>query len=163
MKPLQTHGLTTERWLPPKTRFVTYQASDESWARYCGIGTVEVEPVALYDVRDETMGLVGYTRHKPPADGWETRIPFAENANARFGVVDHESRSMAPPEFSHVQVETVTIGVRGEYFLTWRIMLADAPKLIMSKWIECIGEDHIKEFEYRIKKKLFDRQRSIGM
>lgn len=49
--PLQTHGITEERWIPPtKEPFIRYEKSDEEWCRYCRIGKVVDELVGLYDV-----------------------------------------------------------------------------------------------------------------
>lgn len=67
MNPLMTSYQTEEVWLPPKDPFVTYEAKDESWCRYFGIGKVEKRPAKLYDVRYRDMTLAGYLTCNPKA------------------------------------------------------------------------------------------------
>lgn len=151
--PLQTHGIYDETWVPPKTRWITYEKRDEQWARYCGIGEIVRSLVPLYDVRDEEGKLLGYTRHRPDYNGFELTLRKAHpRSRIWFGY-----REIKPPDTRCIEVFVQRYGLCGQNFLCWKAQLSDAPDLIECRWIEVIGEDCIQEALELAERRLYDR------
>jgi hypothetical protein len=158
--PLQTHGITAEFWIPPKERFVTYDASDEAWARPLGYGTVAVKPVDLYDVRDRTKELIGYTAYSP--------IQYLER-----GRLDVKIRVAEPPRdysrrelmgfsvsqpYQNIEVHIYEIDIHGNRFWSWIADIRDAEKLLRAKWLKCIGEDHLESYAHALRRRAWEQQ-----
>ena len=153
MLPLQTSGLLVETWVPPKTRFVTYEKRDEEWARFCGIGHVKTEPAPLYDVRDEQSELIGYTKWNP-VDQVKTGNPYMrlhvfEDLLDRFdyqwpsGKVRYKEIKVRDIE---VRIGSIGFSVSGDFCEVWRARLQDAESLVRCGFIECLGEDNMEKF-----------------
>ena len=153
-QPLMTHGLVDEVWIPPRDPFVTYEASDESWARYCGLGRVVKRLKKLYDVRDEKGDLVGYTSYNPSdTRGHRLEIPIANRAAVRF----YQTEPIQRDEIKTVEVELAYFRIDSETFCTWRCRLVDAEPLVRCGWIKCVGEDNKERFIDNIREKLYNR------
>jgi len=159
---LQTHGQTVQTFVPPKTRFIQYEKSDEDFCVYAGIATYKTEPVALWDVREHNGNLLGYTRHNP------------NDALCQSGSGIHEVRIMEPvggfkiqrlseyvsPAVRRVQVRINTMtwsfkpNVREE-FVCWFADLCDAEALARGRWLECVGDDNIEHFTHELARKAY--------
>ncbi len=113
-------------WVPPQSRFVTYEPRDEDWCRYFGI--CETRPVLYYEVRDEHCRIIGYTDlvadRLPP---WHIQIPMAPHTSSL-------------PYIAKGEVEYLTLEKRkyienGKVRYVWYAPRAIAEKLLKSKYV----------------------------
>lgn len=66
-----------------------------------------------------------------------------------------------PLNVTSIRVDSVTYARGMDYFLAWQCMLADAPKLILAKWIKAIGESNIRRFAHEMRMRSMMRERSL--
>ena len=145
IKPLQTSGIFEEKWQPPQGEpFIRYEASDEHWCRHFGIGEVVRLPARLYDVRDESGRLLGYSRHDPCGCRYGSlRIPVPyEQREVYFLSIDEAVQ----PSFDVAEVTTGKFLVWGESFICWQADEPNGRDLIRAGWIIQIGDDRMDEF-----------------
>lgn len=170
MKPLQTHGLFEERWIPPKERFVVYEKSDEEWCRFFGIGEVVQEPVQLFDVRDGNTELVGYTNRNPAIEiekygKWKIALPII--SRSRICMFGEGNPVDGWNGIREVFVYIRRFSYMRESFLAWQCCIHDAEALLRAGWIKCIGEDNIEQLAYEIRKRsdraMFDMVQYSGV
>lgn len=162
IEPLQTHGLTREVWIPPKERFVTYEASDEAWAKPLGLGKVETKPVDLYDVRDQRNKLIGYTSHNPAKyieEGcMDINVRVADSPSMRrreiWGGEPIDFLKMQP--YQTIRLRIYRIDMYGHNYWTWVADICDAELLARAEWIKCIGEDHIHRFASELRFRAYE-------
>lgn len=163
MRPLQTHGKYTTRWVPPKAdRFTVYESSDEAWARPLGLGSAEQCLVNLYDVRDERNDLVGYTQHNP--ESYHKRKQFSlwigclqdlEHPEMRFGQVRYDSRRT--DSFCRIEIRLVEFVYYGERFVSWHVPLQYGAQLMDAGFLACIGPDHRSRYVAELRQRFEER------
>lgn len=154
---LRSHGLVESKWIPPKGRFVSLEAKDESWARYFGLGTIETRPMELYDVRDWNNKLIGYSGMNPAnCRNGQMLVAVLEDADAVW-----PSLSKRPERFGDVksiQVYTRLLDVKRERFICWLVRIDDAESLARGGWLKCIGQDRLEEFCWDLRRQAYERR-----
>lgn len=173
-KPLQTHGLckTKRVWNPPKLgRFMAADKSDEHWMRPLMMagdggrwGTISVVPderypVDLYDVRDERNELIGYSSLNP-CDQWNSRWP--ELVLNVIAPEDRYIRGAITPEescgYKQITIRVTRWRASDEDYVAWQARFSDAFALIRGGWLKVLGTDNIREWEYIMRQKQYDRE-----
>lgn len=163
MRPLQTHGKYTTRWVPPKAdRFTVYEASDEAWARPLGLGSVEQCLVDLYDVRDERNALVGYTRHNPESyhrrkqfSMWIGSLLDLERPEMRVAQLRHDA--FKPDSICRIEIRLVQLVYYGEHFVSWHVPLQYGAELMDAGFLVCIGPDHRDRYVRELRDRWHER------
>lgn len=163
MRPLQTHGKYTTRWVPPKAgKFTVIEASDEAWAHPLGIGSVEQCLVNLYDVRDERNDLVGYTRHNPEA--YHSRKQFSlwigclqdlEHSEMRLAQVRHDA--CRPGGICSIEFRLVEFAYYGQRVVAWHVPLQYGAQLMDAGFLACIGPDHRSRYVAELRQRFEER------
>lgn len=144
--PLMTHDFTA--WFPPKAeRFYSLTNSDQVWAEPLGLGYRSQD--LLYDVRDEQMNLIGYTRQKPTRNN--------KTAIARI-VMKKSDRGNAPTVFNmHMITSIVAVQsywVDKQEFLTWVVpSVPEFDVVVEAEWIEKTGPDLLVKWADRRREK----------
>ena len=160
MNALQTHGLFEERWIPPKDdRFTRYEPRDESWARPLSRGTVQRQPMRLYDVRDDRLQLLGYVRNNPAdCKSWYLNFAVAPQPSTSFHYQPDRPDQLTCVTLCVREVAWKTVHRSGGYIieraLCWvatidgAIVLLEAGKLVsgadnMREWTRHLREMHL--------------------
>ena len=160
---LQTHGKTVRKFVPPKTRFVQYEQSDEAFCVYAGIAKYSEQPVALWDVREQNGKLLGYTRHDPNVALCRSGSPYhsVRLMEPRRGFSIDRPSMMDTNSVRTVELRTDTYNwsfaphMPTLTFICWFACLGDAEALARTGWLECIGEDCIDEFAYDLAREAY--------
>jgi hypothetical protein len=161
LKPLQTHGIMVDTWIPPKHPFVQYEPRDEAWGRYAGVGRIESRLAELYDVRDENNELIGYTK-KHPVEAMEFSRGGQYLTQVAVSVpmpyLAHDFSKPSPYRRIALDFRMHRFACDGDDYLSWFARLVDGELLVRSRFIECIGQDHINEFAFAIRRRYLDRE-----
>jgi hypothetical protein len=165
-KGLRTHGKTTRTWEPPTYLggFIKYEKSDEPWAAYCGLGRYVEVPLNLFDVRDEHMNLVGYTREDPVDNYRRGSRPLRVRIMEPLDGFMLSSLENTPPWDHRVDqtVRNVDVCTDTMHFSTdlciknfacWFCDLSDASALAEGGWLVCIGDDNRRAFARELARK----------
>lgn len=153
---LRSHGLVESRWVPTKGRFTSLEASDEPWARYFGLGKIVTKPMELYDVRDFSGKLIGYSSQDPAKCQYPgIKIAVLEEKTVRQcwqEALDTHSTPANRGVLRSVEVMTRVIGIDRESFVCWCVRIEDAEALARSYWLKCIGEDKLEKFIWDLRR-----------
>lgn len=162
-KPLQTHKLKVERWIPPTDEpFIRYTSSDEDWCRYFGIGQIVEEPAKYYDIRDEHTRLVGYTDLNP--------VEFIDRRGINLTVLPPQESQLTwlsnfdPPKFTEIWVGVRSFelfvstndGESCDRYIAWHCHSKDAAALAQSSWVKLFGCDNIQEWSRELKNRVLN-------
>jgi len=151
MRGLSSHNFTEKVWEPPRGRFWSLTASDEVWAAKLGLGRyIRVRVPGLYDVRDTSDKIVGYTKYDPmDVHGPYLQVPLRSSRGLmprRMGATSDADTAT----FTTLTINVMPYTVGGERFLTWVIRPTEGPDLVHAGFIECLGDDNIDDFEHRL-------------
>lgn len=150
---LRSHGLVESRWIPTKGRFVSLEEKDESWAKFFGLGQTVTLPMELYDVRDFSGKLIGYSNQDPAkAMRPVVELSVLEGRNDRQCWIDR-SEQIKRGSIKTIQLRVREIAVECDRFVCWYVCVDDAEALAWSGWLKCIGEDRLSEFIWDLRKK----------
>ena len=155
---LRSHGLFESRWIPPKGRFVSLEAKDESWARYFGLGSIETRQMELYDVRDWDNKLVGYSSYDP-ASCRQNRMLVAVLEDAEPFWSYRSDKCERTGRVKSIEVAIRRVSVCHESFVCWFIRIQDAEALARGGWLKCIGEDRIDDFVWDLQRRAYVTER----
>jgi len=152
MIPLQSHEIYEEHWIPTGGRFWSLTQSDESWARYFGLGEIIREKAAYYDVRDWEDNLLGYTRWNPIKYECErhVQIPIHTSRPLLPRPMDGTRMEAGPETFTVVAIMVNQLCINEHRFLTWTVRALDVEALLRGGWMTSLGEDNIDNYAHKL-------------
>jgi hypothetical protein len=114
---------------------------------------------ALYDVRDETFQLIGYTRHNPAVLGGYRRLPlmFSRASLQSYAPWTNPSEREVLADVNQIDLRVDVYGMGREQFWVWICPLAQSFDLLELKWVSVVGKDNRREWEWDLRKRLADR------
>ena len=158
---LRSHGCVESKWVPTKGRFTSLESKDESWARYFGLGKIVTVPMELYDVRDFSGKLIGYSSQDPAKCQYPgIKIAVLEEKTVKQCWQESLATHSTPASrgvLKSIEVTTRVIGIDQERFVCWCVRIEDAEALARSNWFKCIGEDKLEKFCYKLLRRTYER------